>query len=364
MTSKRIHIGVDVSKDKLDYFAPGAKRAKTVANRAATIRTLVMLAGQNGWAVCCEATAIYASALIEGCHAAGVPVAVANPWRVRHYAQGKGILEKTDAIDARVIAQYADENQPRPATKLSEDEHLLRELTDGREFYLRQIQEVSGRLEQCPRGSAIREDLERTLRQHRNTLAQLDKRRSRVVASSPELSRRRDRFTLVQGIGQTVAMNVMAAMPELGTLSGKTAAKLAGLAPIPDDSGKEKNKRKIAQGRLDVRNSLYMAALVAAHHNPVLNVFYEKLLAKGKPRKLALAAVMRKLIVLLNRIAQDEAFIPLPGGEKTKTPFARPGDKERHAPFRIPVGEKTSEPGHPKSPEGGPRFRGEQGTSG
>lgn len=96
----------------------------------------------------------------------------------------------------------------------------------------------------------------------------------------------------MQGIGETVALNVMAAMPELGILSGKTAPKLAGLAPLPDDSGKEKHKRKMAHGRLDVRNSLYMAALVAAHHNPVPSVCYEKLLAKGEPRKLALAAVM------------------------------------------------------------------------
>ena len=314
MTSERIHIGVDVSKDKLDYFAPGSKRAKTVANRASAIRTLVTHAGQNGWAVCCEATAIYASALIEACHAAGVPVAVANPLRVRRYAQGKGILEKTDAIDARLIALYADENQPRLASKPTDEERLLRELTEGREFYLRQIQMLSGRLEQCPRGSAIRKDLERTLRQLRKTLEQLDARRARVVAGNKKLSHRLERFTLVQGIGETVAMNVMAWMPELGSLSDKEAAKLIGLAPMPDDSGTVRNKRKIAQGRLSVRNSLYMSAVVAAHHNPVLSVFYERLRTNGKPPKLALVAVMRKLIGLLNRIARDETFIPVANG--------------------------------------------------
>ncbi len=356
MTSKRIHIGVDVSKDKLDYFAPGARRAKTVANRPSAIRSLVALAGQNGWAVCCEATAIYALALIEGCHTAGVPVAVANPWRVRHYAQGKGILEKTDAIDARVIAQYADENQPRPASEPTGDERLLRELTDGREFYLRQIQEVSGRLEQCPRGSAIRKDLERTLRQHRATLERLEERRARTIASNPYLAHRLERFTRVQGIGRTVAMNVMAAMPELGNLSDKAAAKLAGLAPIPEESGKERKKRKIAQGRLDVRNSLYMAALVAARHNPVLSAFYEGLVAKGKPGKLVLTAVMRKLIVLLNRIARDEAFLPLPGGGKTKKHPSQDRQTKRthprHAPVPKPRARKT-EPSHPKFPDGG-----------
>jgi transposase len=314
MTDTRIHIGVDVSKDKLDFFAPGAKRAETVANRPSGIRRIVALARRNGWAVCCESTAVYGAALVEACHAAGVTIAVANPLRVRRHAQGKGILEKTDAIDARVIAQYADENQPRPAGRPTGDERLLRELTEGREFYLRQIQVLAGRLEQCPRGSAIRKDLERTLLQLRKTLARLDARRARVVAASPELSHLRDRFTLVQGVGETVAMNVMASMPELGSLSGKEAAKLAGLAPIPDDSGKERNRRKIAAGRLDVRNSLYMAALVASRHNPVLKEFYGKLVAKGKPRKVALAAVMRKLVVLLNRIVRDEAFIPVAGG--------------------------------------------------
>ena len=216
MTDKRMHIGVDVSKDKLDFFAPGARRAETVANRTSGIRRIVALAKRNGWAVCCESTAIYGAALVEACHAAEVPVAVTNPYRIRRYAQGKGILEKTDAIDARVIAQYADENQPRLTPKPGEDQRQLRELTDGREFYLRQIQEVAGRLEQCPRGNAIRRDLERTLRQLRKTLAEIEKRRARLVASSPELSHRRDRFTLVQGVGETVAMNVMASMPEPG----------------------------------------------------------------------------------------------------------------------------------------------------
>ena len=314
MTDKRMHIGVDVSKDKLDFFAPGARRAETVANRTSGIRRIVALAKRNGWAVCCESTAIYGAALVEACHTAEVPVTVANPLRIRHYAQGKGILEKTDAIDARVIAQYADENQPRLTPKPGEDERKLRELTDGRAFYLRQIQVLSGRLEQCPRSSAIRKDLERTLSQLRKTLAQLDKRRAQVVADNPELSHRRDRFTLVQGIGETVAMNVIALMPELGSLTDKEATKLIGLAPIPDDSGKEKNKRKIAQGRLFARNSLYMSAVVAAHRNPVLSDFYAGLRTRGKPAKLALVAVMRKLICLLNRIARDETFIPVAGG--------------------------------------------------
>lgn len=311
MTDTRMHIGVDVSKEKLDFFAPGAKRAETVANSTSGIRRIVAPAQKNGWSVCCEATAIYGAALVGACHAAGVPIAVANPLRIRHYAQGKGILEKTDALDACVIAKYADENQPRLRSEPTDDERLLRELTEGREFYLRQIQVFSGRLEQCPRNSAIRKDLERTLRQLRKTLEKLDAHRAQVVAASKELSHRRDRLTLVQGVGETVALNVMASMPELGSLSDKEAAKLAGLAPIPDESGKGKHKRKIAQGRLDVRNSLYMAALVAAHHNPVLSEFYARLRAHGKPPKLALTAVMRKLLAVLNRIARDESFIPV-----------------------------------------------------
>ena len=223
MTPNNIHIGVDVSKEKLDVFAPDAKRVVSVSNGKTGIRRIVELARRNGWSVCCEATGVYTSALIDGCHDAGVPVAVANPFRVRRYAQGRGILEKTDEIDARVIARYADENQPRPTPKPTPDERLLRELTDGREFYIRQIQEVSGRIEQCPRGSAIRKLLEQTLRQHRKALAELDGRRARLAAASAELSRRRDRFMRVQGIGETVALNVMAAMPELGRLSDKEA---------------------------------------------------------------------------------------------------------------------------------------------
>lgn len=329
MTPNNIHIGVDVSKEKLDVFAPDAKRVVSVSNGKTGIRRIVELARRNGWSVCCEATGVYTSALIDGCHDAGVPVAVANPFRVRRYAQGRGILEKTDEIDARVIARYADENQPRPTPKPTPDERLLRELTDGREFYIRQIQEVSGRIEQCPRGSAIRKLLEQTLRQHRKALAELDGRRTRLVAASAELSRRRDRFMRVQGIGETVALNVMAAMPELGRLSDKEASKLAGVAPLANESGREKKKRKIGQGRIDVRNSLYMAALVAAFRNPVLKSFYAKLVAKGKPAKVALAAVMRKLVVLLNRLARNESFAIVAAANPGKQTLAanpkRPG---------------------------------------
>jgi transposase len=318
MTPKTIHIGIDVSKDKLDVSIPGSKRTVSFSNSKSGVRRIAELARRNGWSVCCEATGVYSAMLIDGCHAAGVPVVVANPYRIRRYAQGKGILEKTDAIDARVIAQYADENQPRPASQPSGEQRLLRELTDAREFYLRLIQEIAGRLEQCPPGGTIRKDFERTLWQQRKTLAGIEKRRERLVASSPELSHRMTRFTLVQGIGQTVAMNVMAAMPELGSLSDKEAAKLAGVAPISNESGREKKKRKIAQGRLDVRSSLYMAALVAAYHNPVLKPFYARLVAKGKPRKVALAAVMRKLVVLLNRLVRCDTFVPLSASTQHK----------------------------------------------
>lgn len=333
-TRARMHIGVDVAKEKLDYSVPGAKRAKTVANSKAGVRRIVALANRRGWAVCCESTASYSAALVDGCHEAGVPVAIADPFCVRRYAQGRGILEKTDAIDARVIAQYADDNQPRLFPKPTADERLLKELSSGREFYLRQIQEFSGRLEQCPAGSAIRKDFERTLRQLRKSLAQIEKRRTQLVESSPELSHLRDRFVLVQGVGKTVAANLMAAMPELGSLSDKEAAKLAGVAPIPYESGKTKKKRKIARGRLDVRNSLYMAALVASRHNPVLRPFYERLVAKGKPGKVALAAVMRKLVVLLNRIARDEAFIPIAGNGKTALP-PHPRKNTRPGPMSV-----------------------------
>lgn len=319
MTTARIHVGVDVSKEKLDVSAPGSKGTKTVPNNAQGVRRIAALARKNGWAVCCESTGVYSSLLVEACHEAGVTVAVANPLRVRRFAQGKGILEKTDAIDARVIARYADENQPKPARRPEEDERLLRELSDGIAFYHKQIRMLLGRLEQCPRGSAIRKELERTLLLARKTLARLGERREKVVSANERLSRLRDRFTLVQGVGGTVAMNVMAGMPELGSLTGKEAAKLAGVAPIPNESGKSDKKRKIAQGRLDVRNSLYMAAVVASRHNPVLHAFYQRLLGKGKLKKLALAAVMRKLVVLLNRIAGDEAFVPMAGGCQRRT---------------------------------------------
>jgi transposase len=161
----------------------------------------------------------------------------------------------------------------------------------------------------------------RILREHITWLdrriAKLETRGRELIASQPEATALVTRFRLVKSVGLTTAITVLVEAPELGTLGPKRAASLAGLAPIPDDSGHYKGVRRIQRGRFMLRRALYMCALVAAYHNPILRVFYQRLIAAGKKPKLALVAVMRKIIVLLDLIAGDPAFIPQPTPAQT-----------------------------------------------
>ena len=153
-------------------------------------------------------TGVCSSLPVEACHAAGVTVAVANPLQVRCFAQGKGIPEKMDAIDAAVIARYADENRPKPVRRPGDGERLLWEPSDGIAFYHKQNRMLPGRIGQCPRGHAIRKGPGHTLLPARETLARLGERRGKAVSANGRPSRLRDRFTLVRGVGGTVAMNL------------------------------------------------------------------------------------------------------------------------------------------------------------
>ena len=310
------YIGVDVSKDKLDYSVSGEKAVGTCPNTAKGIRKIIGAARERNARVCCEATGGYERALLEACWAGGVEVVLTDPWRVRHFAKGKGVLEKTDAIDARIIARFACENDLRPWARPSEARHRLCDLTRAKETLDKQIQMARGQLEHCS-DKAMEKLWRKNIRMLEGMRAKVDQERIAAVNGDERMRHLFERYQLVKGVGPETALSMIAEMPELGTVSDKVAGKLLGAAPIPDDSGKKTGRRLIRRGRFAARRALYMAAVSSIRFNPILRAFYLRLAkSNGKPPKVALVAVMRKLICLLNRIAGDEAFKPSASGSK------------------------------------------------
>jgi transposase len=305
-----VYIGVDVSKDWLDVHTPGLKPLR-VHNSASGARQLLGRLAKLGapFQVCVEATGGYEELLVSACWRYQVPVSRLNPWHIRRYAQSQGQLAKTDRLDAAVIAAFAlhkrpAPNPPPPAWRVELDA-----------LWTRRSQMVEDRVRELSRLEHEQNPFcRRTIRQHiawyDRQIAKLEACAREVIAANPEAATLVSRFRLVKSVGLTTAVAVLVGAPEIGALGPKRAATLAGLAPMADDSGRHTGVRRIQRGRFALRRALYMSALVAAKHNPILAVFYRRLISAGKCHKQALVAVMRKLIVLLDRIAGDPQFIP------------------------------------------------------
>lgn len=238
---------------------------------------------------------------------AGLPVSVLNPARVRHFARAQGQRAKTDRLDAVVLCAYGQALQPAPTPARTELEQQLTELVRRRaqllDALVAQRQQAEGLTLPTLRRQAqsLIRRLERDLAQIQGALAQLQ-------TQSDPLNQRVERLASIVGVGTLTALGVLAELPELGTLNRRQVAALAGLAPHPRESGQWQGQRSIGGGRAAVRRTLYMAALVAARTNRHLKAFYQRLRLAGKPAKVALTAVMRKLIVLMNQLLKNPDF--------------------------------------------------------
>ena len=252
-----------------------------------------------------EATGGYQNIPAAALAKANIKVAIVNPKRVKGFAKALGQQAKTDAIDARVIAQFGLAMQPTPRQLPDEAQALLAELVTRRH------QLVGNRTaEECRLKTAtakpIRRNIEASIRWLDKQIKKIDKQIDEQIQNSPMWLVNKELLLSVPGIGPVNAYALMALLPELGTISGAEIAALLGVAPFPNESGKWKGKRFIRGGRANIRAIFYMAALSASQHNPVLRAFYLRLLAKGKAKKAALTAVMRRLIVILNAIIRDQ----------------------------------------------------------
>jgi transposase len=301
-----IYTGLDIAKLNLQLHLAG--RIHDLPNTAAGhCRLLKLLTAHVGAHVVCEATGGYERAVVAALHAAKVPISVLNPARVRHFARATGQRAKTDDIDAAVLSAYGQALQPKPTAPRTEQEQQLAELVRRRvqvlEILVAQRQQVE-RLT-VP---ALRRQAQSLVRRLERDVAHIEAQLQALRTQAATLNARVQKLEAITGVGAITALGVLAELPELGTLNRRQAAALAGLAPHPRESGQWHGRRSIGGGRAPVRRALYMAALVAAHANHHLKEFYQRLRATGKPAKVALTAVMRKLIVLMNHILKNPNF--------------------------------------------------------
>jgi transposase len=304
-------VGIDVAKDELVVAVRPSGHQWSVPQTPAGHRRLArqLTAGQPERVVL-EATGGYERALARALHAAGLPVAVVNPRPVRQFARATGQLAKTDRIDAAVLAHFAEVIAPavRPPVDAATEE--FEALLDRR----RQIQEaLTAERQRLPLAPPF---IQRRIRAHvrwlEKELAELDRELEQRLQHDPVWRERAAVLQAVPAIGPVCAATLLARLPELGQLSHRQIAALVGVAPFTHDSGHLRGKRRIAGGRGEIRRVLYMAALQGARVNPVLRPFYQRLVAAGKPKKVALVACINKLLHLLNAmLAQGRPWTPV-----------------------------------------------------
>lgn len=308
MSAAFTYLGIDVSKHDL-ALCFGARRWRWRNDRGGFRRIAAFIAAQPGPVrVVCEASGPYHRPMVEALQRAGVEVCVANPRRVRDFARAEGRLAKTDPIDASVLADFGARMAPQPTPAPSPEQRLLAGLVERR----RQIVAVhcaeSNRLE-AAEGPA-RDSIRAHLRFLKDQIAAIGAEIGRLLDERTPLGQKAMRMRSVAGVGPVVAASLLATMPELGQLSRARVGALSGTAPFNRDSGKRSGSRHIQEGRTKVRQAAYMAALVATRHNPVLAAFYRRLRANGKAPKVALTAVMRKLLIHINSILREPTAQP------------------------------------------------------
>src|SRR6266496_2833329 len=302
MKQSVVYIGIDVAKAHLDVAWAGASRRfpNDQKGRAALVNWIKQSSNASAVQFICEASGGYEQALLACLAQNELKVTLVQAVRVRQYARAAGILAKTDKIDAKVLAAFGSAIKPQPMSPRSVEQKRLRQYEAQRRHLSRILVAEENRLAQL--SCAQLRTLSRSLMSKiKNQIETLDRRIGELIAQDQTLWEKAQKLTAISGVGARTAALLLAQMPELGQLNRRQAAALAGLAPFNHDSGSIRGKRAIFGGRRALRTGLYMAALAAARFNPILSRFYQRLRAKGKPHKLALTAVMRKLLLALNQ---------------------------------------------------------------
>jgi transposase len=299
------YIGIDVAKATLDIAVVPSGESWTVTNDDAGLQALVpRLLALAPTLVVLEATGGFESPTVAALAKAGVPVVVANPRQVRDFAKALGRLAKTDALDAAILAEFAQRVRPEPRPLPDETAQLLDSLLTRRRQLLGMLTAEKNRLG-FARG-VVQRDLLQHIRWLEKRVGDIDDDLHDVLRTSPLYQAKITLLQSVPGVGPITALTLVAALPELGQLSRREVAALVGVAPLNRDSGTSRGKRMIWGGRAPVRAVLYMAAFAGVRWNPVLRQFYSRLRTVGKPFKVAITACMRKLLVILNTMMRHQ----------------------------------------------------------
>jgi transposase len=302
---KEHFVGIDVSKDKLDVAVLGKKSLMQFAN---TKRGLAQVVGHmkqiKPKLIVVEASGGYEEALVLVLFEGGLPVALVSPQRVRQYAKAKGLLAKTDQIDARILADFGKKLQPRLFVAKSEERRRLAALVGRRKQLNDMLQAEKNRL----RTSSVeaKNSLKRIIACLKVEMKELEAQIQQFMKAHEEFGEQEKLLRTAKSVGAVTAATLLADLPELGTLDRKQVAALVGVAPMNRDSGRKRGYRKTKGGRPDVRNVLYMSTLNGIRYNPILKPQYEQLVKRGKEKKVAITACMRKMLTILNAMLRDQ----------------------------------------------------------
>lgn len=294
-------VGIDVAKDELVIALAPTGEVFTVRNAAAEVAALTArLQKVRPTRIVLEATGGYETLVATTLAAAGLPVAVVNPRQVRDFARSTGQLAKTDAIDAKVLAAFAQAVQVEVRPLPDEAARALQAVVSRRRQVMEMLTMERQRLHQA--NAVIAPSIQHVIHVLEGQVHDLDDDLHQRLRESPVWREAQDLLKSVPGVGDVLSATLLALLPELGQLNRKAIAKLAGVAPLNRDSGQWRGKRTVWGGRAQVRAVLYMATLTGTRFNPVLKCFYQRLLAAGKPKKVALTACMHKLLLILNAV--------------------------------------------------------------
>lgn len=301
-----VHAGLDIAKDSLQLHLQSKSHdlPNTPAGHAQLIKRLAAIPGLH---VICEATGGYERAVVAALHTARIPVSVINPARVRQFARASGQLAKTDPIDAAVLTAFGQAFAPDATAARTAVEIKMAALVTRR-VQLLELRVAEAQRAQTCADADLRGLFTPWLGQMEKQITKVEALIEALLKEQAPLAQRVQRLDDILGVGRLTAVMVLATMPELGKLNRRQAAALAGLCPYNRDSGQWTGQRCISGGRAEVRRALYMAALSASRSNHLLKPFYDRLIAAGKPAKVALTAVMRKLIVLMNHLLKNPNF--------------------------------------------------------
>jgi transposase len=298
-------VGIDVSKRELYVAIHGMDETWEFRNSIAGVGKLAhMLKAFEPTLVVMEATGGYERLAVAELQSAGLPAAVVNPTKVRRLAESLGQLAKTDKIDARMIAHFALVARPEVRPVQTEEERYLSGLVERRRQVIVMHTAEKNRLHSAP--TALQADVQQHVDWLRAKIKELEDKIQQAVDDDPTLREKDAILQTAPGVGPITSATLLADLPELGNLNRQEIASLAGLAPFNKDSGVRRGRRRIFGGRSSVRRTLYMAALVATKWNPVIKRFYNNLLLRGKEKKVALTACMRKLLVILNAMLRKQ----------------------------------------------------------